>query len=375
MVKKDIVDSVNYWADEYHIDGFRFDLVGLIDTETINEVINTVHEKHPNVIFYGEGWTMSTDVTKDGYLMTTQTNSKLVPGMAFFSDDMRDALKGSVFSTTSLGYVSGLTGVSDKIASYFTASTNWSKEPTQIVQYASCHDNNTLIDRITSSRPNATREEQIAMNNLAAAIYLTSQGIPFMQAGEEMLRSKTNADGTFNSNSYNAPDKVNQLKWSNLDSPEYMSTFEYYKGLIAFRKAHSALRMSSRDDINANIKRIEGTDENVVAMEIAGKANNDISDGIIVIFNPNNEETAVSLPDGKWSICINKEKAGTEVLGEAKESVTVPAVSAMVLVKGNVNADKKGVSGLKIALFALCGAALIGIGYFLGKQIKKKKEK
>ncbi len=379
MVKKYIVDSVNYWADEYHIDGFRFDLVGLIDTETMNEVIKTVHEKHPNVIFYGEGWTMSTNVTKEGYNMTTQVNSKQVPGMAFFSDDMRDTLKGSVFSKTSMGYVSGLTGVTDKLSSYFTANTNWSKDPTQIVQYASCHDNNTLIDRITMATPNALREEQIAMNNLAAAIYLASQGIPFMQAGEEMLRSKTNNDGSFNENSYNAPDKVNQLKWNNLDEAEYMNTFEYYKGLIAFRKAHSALRMNNREDIDANIRRMSGTPDNVIAMEIRGKANNDCSDGIIVIFNPNKEEKEITLPAGKWSICVDKDKAGTKKLGSASGTVKVAGISAMVLVKGRM-APLTAAEETRIRIFGIFGitAALLG-GFFGAKGIialmKKKDEK
>ncbi len=375
MVKKYIVDSVKYWADEYHIDGFRFDLVGLIDTETMNEVIKTVHEDHPNVIFYGEGWTMSTAVTKEGYSMTTQVNSKMVPDMAFFSDDMRDTLKGSVFSTTSLGYVSGLTGVTDKLTSYYMADPNWTDEPAQMVQYASCHDNNTLIDRITCSTPDASREDRIAMNNLAAAIYLTARGIPFMQAGEEMLRTKVNSDGSFNSNSYNAPDKVNQLKWNNLDEEEYRNVFEYYKGLIEFRKAHAALRASDHDVIKSSMRRLTGTEDNVIAVETDGKASGDCADSIIVIFNSNKKETEVTLPDGKWSICVDKEKAGVEKLGTAKGSVTVPAISAMVLVKGNTGSNK----GINKIIMIVCpvvaglGAIAAGLAVALGK--KKKKEK
>ncbi len=373
MVRKYIVDSVNYWADEYHIDGFRFDLVGLIDTQTINEIIETVHEKHPNVIFYGEGWTMSTDLTKDNVTLTTQVNSREVPKMAFFSDDMRDTLKGSVFSKTSLGYVSGLTGVTDKLTSYYMADPNWTDEPTQMIQYASCHDNNTLIDRITSSTPDASREEQIAMNNLAAAIYLTAQGIPFMQAGEEMLRTKVDADGSFNSNSYNAPDKVNQLKWYDLENEEYMKVFNYYKGLIAFRKAHSALRMSDHAEIVKSMKRLTGTDDNVIAIEISGDANNEISDGIVVIFNPNKSETEVKLPDGSWSICVDKDNAGVKKLGSAKGSVKVPGISAMVLVKGNTGAGKNRAPFVTAALACLGGLLLIAAGVFGFKRSKNKK--
>ena len=153
------MDSVNYWADEYHIDGFRFDLVGLIDTETINEVVNTVHEKHPNVIFYGEGWDMNTAVSKDGYTMTTQKNSAQTPEFAFFSDTIRDLLKGSVFDAMSIGFISGQQGREEDVAKNFMAVPGWTSNPTQIVNYASCHDNYTLKDKLNVSRSDATEEE------------------------------------------------------------------------------------------------------------------------------------------------------------------------------------------------------------------------
>ena len=184
MVRKYIVDSVKYWADEYHIDGFRFDLVGLIDTETINEVVTEVHKTHPDVIFYGEGWTMDTAVTKDGYKMTTQPNSTDVPGFAFFSDTLRDALKGHVFYTTRKGYVSGAADLADTVKGCFLGQADdWCTTPSQSINYASCHDNMTLLDRITKSTPGASKEDHIRMNNLSAAIYMTAQGIPFLQAG------------------------------------------------------------------------------------------------------------------------------------------------------------------------------------------------
>ena len=196
MVRKYIVDSVKYWADEYHIDGFRFDLVGLIDTETINEVVTEVHKTHPDVIFYGEGWTMDTAVTKDGYKMTTQPNSTDVPGFAFFSDTLRDALKGHVFYTTRKGYVSGAADLADTVKGCFLGQAgDWCTTPAQSINYASCHDNMTLLDRITRSTPGVSEEDRIRMNNLSAAIYMTAQGIPFLQAGEEMLRTKIDASG------------------------------------------------------------------------------------------------------------------------------------------------------------------------------------
>ena len=334
MVRKYIVDSVKYWADEYHIDGFRFDLVGLIDTETINEVVTEVHKTHPDVIFYGEGWTMDTAVTKDGYKMTTQPNSTDVPGFAFFSDTLRDALKGHVFYTTRKGYVSGAADLADTVKGCFLGQAGgWCTTPAQSINYASCHDNMTLLDRITRSTPGVSEENRIRMNNLSAAIYMTAQGIPFLQAGEEMLRTKIDASGGFLENSYNSPDSVNSIKWDTLEDETYQNVYNYYKGLIAFRKAHAALRLTNADDVNANITSVDGLDENVLAFRINGGVNGETSDGIFVIFNPNSTETSVTLPDGAWDVCVNADHAGTEALTTVSGSVSVEPISAMVLVK------------------------------------------
>ncbi len=334
MVRKYIVDSVKYWADEYHIDGFRFDLVGLIDTETINEVVTEVHKTHPDVIFYGEGWTMDTAVTKDGYKMTTQPNSTDVPEFAFFSDTLRDALKGHVFYTTRKGYVSGAADLADTVKGCFLGQAgDWCTTPAQSINYASCHDNMTLLDRITRSTPGVSEEDRIRMNNLSAAIYMTAQGIPFLQAGEEMLRTKIDASGGFVENSYNSPDSVNSIKWDTLEDETYQNVYNYYKGLIAFRKAHAALRLTNADDVNANITSVDGLDENVLAFRINGGVNGETSDGIFVIFNPNSTETSVTLPDGAWDVCVNADHAGTEALTTVSGSVSVEPISAMVLVK------------------------------------------
>lgn len=331
MVSKYIVDSVLYWVEEYHIDGFRFDLVGLIDTETINTVIEQVHKEHPNVIFYGEGWTMNTLVTKEGYTMTTQVNSTEVPGFAFFSDTIRDALKGNVFNNSETGYVSGAGGYASTISDCFIGAAPWCKSPTQTINYASCHDNMTLYDRLTKSTPDATVEDRIRMNNLAAAIYMTSQGTPFLQAGEEMLRTKQLADGSFDTNSYASPDSVNSLKWDDLNDPVYLDVYNYYKGLIAFRQAHPALRMTSADEVAAHITPVSDLDFNVTAFHISAGAGGEENE-LFLIFNPRTEPTTVTLPDGQWTIYINGEDAGATALGTAAESVTVDAISAMVLV-------------------------------------------
>ncbi len=399
MVRKYIVDSVKYWADEYHIDGFRFDLVGLLDTETVNQIVEEVHRDHPNVIFYGEGWTMDTAVTKEGITMATQLNSTETPGFAYFSDTIRDALKGSVFDT-SLGYVSGAEGLEETIKQCFMGLTDWCTAPAQTINYASCHDNLTMMDRLTRSALSSSRADKIRMNNLAAAIYMTSEGIPFLQAGEEMLRTKMKADSTFDENSYASPDYVNSLKWETLEEEEYKQVFAYYKGLIAFRKAHGALRLTNAQDVEQNVFPVEGLPANVVAFQVNGGVNGETSEGLFLIFNPNNRTEEITLPDGVWDVYVNGEKAGTEVLATITNGkASVDPISALVLVKGtgtmireeenpedggNVSAETEGAENPEIAedgslgsgglVAVVCIAAVIavaGIGFaVLGKKKK-----
>ena len=370
MVKKYIVDSVNYWVEEYHIDGFRFDLVGLMDTEVINEIVKTVHEKHPNVVFYGEGWTMSTDVKKYGYTMATQTNSTQTPGFAYFSDTIRDGLKGSVFNSKEKGYVSGANGKATTIEKCFIGlAPSWCKTPAQSINYASCHDNNTLIDRITMSTEGSSRADQVKMNNLAAAIYMTSQGIPFMQAGEEMLRSKVKEDGSFDENSYSSSDAVNNIKWAELNDKEVKQVFEYYKGLIAFRKEHAALRMTTAEDTQKYITTQTGLDKNVTAFLIDGSYEGEVADNIFVIFNPNAEKTTVALPEGDWNVYVSGNKAGVQALKTVSGEVTVDAITAMVLCQD----DNKPVSNNALPIAGGVAAAVAVAGAAVAIVLKKKR--
>lgn len=358
MVKKYIVESVLYWAEEYHIDGFRFDLVGLIDTETVNEIVEAVHAVRPDVIFYGEGWSLTTNVTKFGYNLATQTNSRQTPGFAYFNDGLRDAIKGSVFNTEK-GYVSGGNVKTLALKSGFKGLPAWCSTPEQTINYASCHDNYSLFDRIVVSTPEATREDRIKMNNLAAAIYMTSQGVPLMQAGEEMLRSKPTGDGTFDENSYKSSDAVNNLKWADLNNEEYQKVYEYYKGLIAFRKAHGALRMTNAEDVKANITAVDDLGGNVTAFQINGGVNGEEADSLFVIFNPETTAAEITLPEGKWKVYIDGEKAGTKALRTVKETVTVEPISAMVLCQDSASAVSGGVvAGVAAAVAAVLGTAL-----------------
>ena len=339
MVQKYIVDSVMYWAEEYHIDGFRFDLVGLIDAETMNAVIEAVHAKYPDVIFYGEGWTMGTDVTKENVTMATQQNAKSTPELAYFSDTIRDLIAGRDLNKG--GFVNGDTGKESEMAKCFKATTDWCPSPTQTVNYASCHDNYTLMDKINGAYASASEEERVKMNNLSASIYMMSQGIPFIHAGEEFLRTKVDENGEVIHNSYKSSDYVNALRWDNIEDEKYADVVDYYAGLIEFRKNHEALRLTSSKEVAENVK-YHKVDKDVLLFDIAGNdaVEGEVSDAIIVIYNANKTAKNVSLykygiEKGEWKVCINAEDAGIEVLDIITDGkVTVDAISAMVLVKG-----------------------------------------
>lgn len=397
MVRKYIVDSVCYWADEYHIDGFRFDLVGLLDINTVNAIVEEVHKTHPDVIFYGEGWTMSTQVTKPNVEMATQMNSAWTPGFAYFNDKIRDGLKGGVFNDNETGYVSGATGSIHEVARAFMGNSTWCHSPAQTINYASCHDNLTLFDKLQKSRADASRADLIRMNKLAAAIYMTSQGVPFLQAGEEMLRTKLNADGSFNSNSYNAGDEVNSIKWSSLEQEEYRQVADYYKGLIAFRREHGILRLDDAQAVKEHVTKADGVPENVLAFDLTGGVEGETAEEMFVIFNPNPEAAEVALPAGGWSVYINGSKAGTEALEGVSGKVNVEPISAMVLIKDdsvpaaeepdaagepsevadaaeNVSepAAKDGISGALIGVICAVALAVVGgILIVLGNRKKK----
>ena len=381
MVSKYIVDSIRYWAEEYHIDGFRFDLVGLIDTDTINAAMKEVHKTHPDVKFYGEGWTMSTNVTKPGYAMTTQVNATKVPGFAFFNDSLRDALKGSVFDKGT-GFVSGAAGKESTVADGLLGSSFWGTvscpSPSQTINYASCHDNNTLIDRITLSTPNASRVDQVKMNNLAAAIYMMSQGVPFVHAGEEFLRSKVNPDGSFNENSYMSGDEVNALKWDNLNEAEYQNTLAYYQGLIAFRKAHAALRLTTANEVSQYAAKLTGLPAKVTGYQLTGGMAGETAKGIFLVFNANATEQTVTLPEGSWNVYINGETAGTEILETVSGTVAVAPISALVLVQEDAKAPAaEDTASIPWGIIAGAAASAVAAGAVITCAIvhgRKKKE-
>lgn len=327
MVRKYLVDSVCYWAEEYHIDGFRFDLVGLIDVDTVNAIVSAVHKKHPNVVFYGEGWTLNTGLTKPNVLLATQPNARHTPGFSYFNDNIRDLLKGTVFSFTEPGFAAGALVSKKQLTQCFMGMPDWCPNPVQSINYVSCHDNMTLIDRLSGSVPESPLDIRIRMNNLCAAFYLLSQGVPFLHAGEEFLRTKLMPDGSYAENSYNLPDSVNCLKWNDLEKPEYQAVYRYYQGLIAFRKAHPDLRMTGAEEVLDSITSVECPYPHTVAFRLCGK------EQFFFVFHAGSESVELSLPDGCWQLCIDIDQAGTKPLGILQGTLTLPPLSLAVLKK------------------------------------------
>lgn len=410
MMRKYMVESVVYWAEEYHIDGFRFDLMGIHDMDTMMAIREALNEVDPTIIIYGEGWT-SGEAAIDSSRQATKNHTYLMDRVGAFSDDIRDGIKGNVFDALDKGFVNGKEGMEESIKFSVAGATEngqvdlsaheksdnfWSGQPGQSINYVSCHDNLTLWDKLAISNADDTEEDRIKMNKLASAIMYTAQGVPFMQAGEEMLRTKPSDSSStgFDENSYCSPDSTNSLKWDNKGN--VLDVYEYYKGLIAFRKAHGALRMTAAEEIQNNLKFVDGVDANVVAYTIENSPNGEIAEELFVVYNANKEPVSVSLPEGEWEIYINGEKAGCEKLGTAQGSVEVEGISAMVLTKGSFGnaqavadtkedaegteqtsgqaAESKG-NGIVSTVLICAGVVLLAVAVVLGIRNKKGKKK
>lgn len=344
MVQKLIVDSLIYWAKEYHIDGFRFDLMGVLDIDTMNVIAERLKEIRPDIYLYGEGWNGGpSSLTEEKRAF--KACAKKMPGIGMFNDDIRDTIKGSVFYDDHLGFVNGGTHLENALRYGITGavahpqvdydaygSKPWAKEPGQSINYVSCHDNYTLWDKLSVSCSEASEEKKKAMNRLCAAIVFTSQGVPFIQAGEEFLRSKPLPEKKgFAENSYNMPDAVNSIKWDNIH--EYPDMIAYYKGLMALRKAHPVFRMQSEAEMTQNLCFLSDTPENVVAYLLKGKCADDTPENILVIFNGNDEEILYNLPEGKWKILVDDKTAGADGKKIISEKADVEPLSALVLEK------------------------------------------
>ncbi len=346
MYSKYMVDSVSYWQNEYNLDGFRFDLMGLHDIDTMQKIEQEVHSVNPSALIYGEGWTGGTSTlsgTKQCTLSNLQTLNSENPtnGIAMFNDVIRDGIKGSVFDIDDVGFATGADTTDTNSIVFamrgsvnggdkYTNSNGWySNNPTQVINYASAHDNNTLWDRISHvyGEESSTLNDRLKRNALSAAIVQTSLGVPFMMAGEELLRSKVDEDGNYVSDSYNAGDSVNMINWDY--SNESANMMEYYKGLMAFRKSSPTLRSAAYTDGTNVVCSVDAqTGGTTIAMEMTSL---DSEETLYVVYNAAESEKSVSLPDGNWDLYVSGMNAGTTALETGLNGTqTIPSISCNV---------------------------------------------
>ena len=332
-----MVESVKYWVDEYHIDGFRFDLMGVHDVETMNAIRKAV----PSDIFiYGEGWSAGSCAYSGDLAM--KANTSKMPGIAAFSDEMRDALRGPWDSNSKAAFLGGVKGNEESLKFGIVGAikhpgvdyskVNYSKapyamEPTQMIAYVSCHDDMCLVDRLKASVKGITADELIRLDLLAQTVVMTSQGVPFMLSGEEMLRDKKGVH-----NSYESPDSINHLDWGNME--RYPQVMEYYKNLIALRKAHPAFHMGSAELVRRNLEFLP-TQNCLVAFPINGRNVPNAQWGdIYVAFNAHKRARTIEVPDGTYTVVcrnIKCDPAGMGTVTTKNGKVTIPAQSALII--------------------------------------------
>lgn len=298
MMSRFIVESVVYWAKEYHIDGFRFDLMGLMDVDTMRETRRRLDGIDPSIMTIGEGWMMGTELPMER--LAHQKNASLMPGIGHFNDDFRDAIKGNIFLYDQPGFISGMMGLEPAIKAGIAGGIDFSpgikqfaEEPQQNVNYVECHDNHTLWDKIVLSTEGETVTQRRSMHRLASAIVFMSQGIPFIHAGQEFMRTKDGVE-----NSYKSSVEINRMDWELC--AVHQEDVAYMKQLIALRKAHPAFRMRTAADIRNHLV-FEKAPANAVAYTLRGHAGGDAAKHIYVLFNANAEQTTVVLPQlGAW---------------------------------------------------------------------------
>jgi len=327
-----IVNSVKYWAKEYHIDGFRFDLMAIHDIVTMNRVAEALKEINPSIFVYGEGWSAGNS-TLPAEARTLKENVGKTHGVAVFSDDIRDAVKGHYSNAADRGFATGKPGNEETVKIGIVASTahpqvDYSKgnnskfpyasNPSQIINYVSCHDDLTLTDKLAKSMPDASVAERQRAARLAQTIVFTSQGTPFMFAGEEVFRDKKGVH-----NSYKSPDSINGIDWNlkRLNAEQ----FNYYKELIALRKAHPAFRMTTADDIARHLKFDKVNTPNLISYSLLDNANGDEWKEIKIVFNGGDEDLEVKLPKGKWTVIARDGKLNHNGLTNADgTTMTLP---------------------------------------------------
>lgn len=333
MARKFIVDSVKYWVSEYGMDGFRFDLMGILDVTTMNQVREALTAIDPTILVIGEGWNMG-NVLSDAQ-KAAQLNAAAMPGISHFNDGIRDAIKGSVFDASDKGYAQGKfsaiddvkTGIIANVAFGSGLGATWGDiQPGQSVSYVEAHDNMTLFDKLKASMPGASSAKIKKTFLLSSSIAMLAQGLPFIHAGQEFMRTKGGND-----NSYQAGDKVNSLKWNSRATNA--DVVGYFKGILSIRAAHPVFRMTTAEQIRANLKFLNAK-KSVIAYSLNGKNLGDTWATTVVAHNPNGKAVVVKLPSkGNWQIVVSGAKAGVATIKLLKNatSVSVPAQSTLVL--------------------------------------------
>ncbi len=350
MMRRFMIESVKYWINEYHIDGFRFDLMGCHDIETMNAIRKAVDEIDPTIFIYGEGWSAG-QCAYPLEKLGVKANTALMPRIAAFSDEIRDGLRGPFSDDTKGAFLAGLQGEEESIKFGIAGCIDhpqvdmqkvnyskkaWATEPTQMISYVSCHDDMCLVDRLKASVPGISTDEIIRLDLLAQTAVFTSQGVPFMLSGEEMLRDKKGVH-----NSFESPDSINHLDWDNLK--RYPQVFQYYKNLIQLRKDHPAFRLGSADLVRKHLEFLDvtnysspageaGVGSSLIAFRLKDYAGGDKWKDIYVFLNSNRETVKVSLPYGSYeTVCDDGRISETGIRHFTGNQVTIAPQSALIL--------------------------------------------
>ena len=341
MMRKFMIESVLYWMKEYHIDGFRFDLMGVHDIETMNEIRKAVDEVDSTVCVYGEGWAAETpQYPADSLAM--KKNVAYMPGIAVFSDEFRDGLCGSVWEKGKGAFLAGVPGGENSVKFGIVGAIEhpqvrydsvnysrqaWAGQPTQMISYVSCHDGLCLVDRLKASMPGATPEQLVRLDKLAQTVVFTSQGIPFIYAGEEVMRDKQGVG-----NSYKSPDAVNAIDWRRKTTNG--DVFMYYKRLIDLRKSHPAFRMGDAEKVWKHLEFLPVEGQNLIAFRLKDHANGDSWEDIIVAFNSRMTPVRLEVPVGKYTVVCKDGVIDVRGLGtQTGPEVIIPGQSALIMYK------------------------------------------
>ncbi len=337
MMRHFMVESVKYWATEYHIDGFRFDLMGIHDIETMNAIRTALDQIDPSISMHGEGWAAGGSPLAEDQRALKQNAPQFYP-TAVFSDDIRDAMRGNWMDGNKGGFLVG-NGYEESIKfgiagatahpqidlnKVVHTNTAYATTPAQVINYVSCHDDPCLKDKLKATIPNISERELLKMDKLAQTIVLTAQGVPFIYAGEEIFRDKKGVH-----NSYKSPDSINAIDWSN--KAKYHDLFDYYKRLIALRAAHPAFRMTSAEQVAKHLTFDEKTGKNVVAYTLGNHANGDAWGTILVILNGNRKPTTYKLPVGTWTAVCRDGKIDENGLDRCSGTIKIGASEAVIL--------------------------------------------